>query len=471
MFNSIKLKLVIWFLALFSMLFIGVEYYLYKKLDAVVVSLVDDHLASTVQSLANLMTIEESHAQDLSKELNELSATASGEYAREGSGHYYQILSANGDILVRSPSLLLAGDKLPVVMPTKKALFETIRGPKNEQLRIVSKSFEFHSVGTLTFQAGDDLKSTYSLVNSFRNIVLYVLPAVFLFCVLGVYVVTGWALKSLKDFSGKVGQISEKNLNERIEEKGTVQELRPLAASFNTMLGRLESSFSRQKQFLSDASHELRTPTSIIRSFCDVTLGRERSAEDYRDALKKVSDTVNRMCDIINRILVISRIDTQTMQFKATRLDLMEVLKDVLKIIELSAANKGVRISLKGAHAAIYGDREGLTEVFSNIVENAVKYNIPEGRIDIEVSQTGEGAMITVSDTGIGIPANEIERIFDRFYRVDASRGVTVGSGLGLSIVRSIIENHGGKVEVESVLGKGSVFKVSLPANPKLNAN
>jgi len=229
------------------------------------------------------------------------------------------------------------------------------------------------------------------------------------------------------------------------------------------MLGRLEESFSKQKQFLSDASHELRTPTSIIKSFCDITLGRERSSREYRDALKKVSESVNRMCDIINRILVISRMDSKTIQFKPVRIDLMDLMSDVKKLIGQSALHKGVTLGLGGTGVAIKGDREGLTEVFTNIVENAVKYNRPGGSVDITVNEFLGNAVVRIEDTGIGIPENEMEKIFDRFYRVDASRGVTVGSGLGLSIVKTIIEAHGGKIEVRSQYGKGSTFTVSLP--------
>ena len=229
------------------------------------------------------------------------------------------------------------------------------------------------------------------------------------------------------------------------------------------MLSRIEVAFSRQRQFLSDASHELRTPTAIIKSYHDVILNRERTAEEYREALKKIGETVNRMCDIINRILVISRLDSKTIQLKPVKMDLMDVMKDVLRLIEPSADSRQIKTGLSGSHVNIRGDREGLTEVFTNIVENAIKYNRPGGGIDIAVSEDNTWAIISVTDTGMGIPAEEIPRIFDRFYRVDTSRGQTVGSGLGLSIVKAIVEAHAGKIDVESAVGKGSTFRVFLP--------
>lgn len=463
MLNSIKLKLVILFLLVFALLFSGIEIFLYYKLEDLVINLSDEHLTSELETLANLMTVEEAHGQ-LETELVELSTAAKGVYAEKLSGHYYQILASDGRIMVRSPSLSLADASLPVIIGSSAPDFRTVAGPDKIPIRMVSQSFKF-SIDTLTFQAGDTVEDTYELLSSFRNVVLALFPAAFIFCGIGVFVMTGWALRSLKVFSSKVGQITAENLSDRIEEKGVAEELKPLAASFNTMLGQLEYSFSKQKQFLSDASHELRTPTSIIRSYCDVTLARDRQSGDYKEAMRKISDTVNRMCDIINRILVVSRIDSKAIQFTPDRIDLMDIMKDVLKLIESAAAGKGVSIKVGGSSVMMKGDREGITEVLTNIVENAIKYNKSGGEVDVNVGEQGGMAVVTVSDTGIGIPESEKNKIFDRFYRVDASRSVTVGSGLGLSIVRSIVEAHGGDIHVDSVVGTGSTFVIRLPRN------
>ncbi|MBI5810705.1 MAG: sensor histidine kinase N-terminal domain-containing protein [Deltaproteobacteria bacterium] len=462
MFNSIKLKLVILFLAVFSLFFAGIELFLYYKLEEVTLHLADEHLRAEVNTLANLMAIEEAQGQ-LESELQELATAVTGVYAEKLSGHYYQIVSQDGKVLVRSPSLSLAGASLPVMAGTQEGEYRTVdKGPNDEPVRVISLSFDF-SLGKLTFQAAETLEDTYELLGSFRNIVLAIFPFVFIVCAIGVYAVTSWALNSLKTFSAKIGQITEENLSERVEERGAARELKPLAANFNTMLSRLENSWSRQKQFLSDASHELRTPTSIIKSYCDVTLGRERQAGEYRDAIKKIGDTVNRMCDIINRILVISRLDNKTIQLKPVRMDIKDVMRDILKLIEPSASGKGIEITLEGGNPSIRGDREGLTEVFTNIIENAIKYNKPDGKVAINIGEESGWAVVSVEDTGIGIAAFDVDKIFDRFYRVDASRGVTVGSGIGLSIVKTIVEAHGGRIEVRSEPGKGSAFTVFLP--------
>ena len=463
MFNSIKIKLALLFLVVFSVFFLAIEFFLYHELESVVIRLADDHLRSEVESLANILAIEEKHGQ-IDKELQELSASASQVYADELSGHYFQIVAADGKILARSPSLLLADASLPAEVGGLEPVFKNAIGPAGEPMRMMTAAYVFDA-GLLTFVAGDSLDETYRTISSFRRIVLYIFPGVFMLSSLGVLLLAGWALRPVRVFSAQVEEMTEEKLGERVDEKALPVELKPLATSFNAMLARLDASFSKQKQFLSDASHELRTPTTIIKSFCEVTLGKDRSAEDYRQAIEKVGDTVNRMCDIINRILVISRLDTKTIHFKPVRVDLRDVLGDVARLIEPTAARKGVELKLSGPSVTIRGDREGLTEVFTNIVENAVKYNRTGGRVDISVWQDGGESVVKVSDTGVGIPAGEKERIFDRFYRVDESRSQTVGSGLGLSIVRSIVEGHGGRIEVDSTPGEGSTFTVRLPQN------
>ncbi len=464
MFNSIKIKLVVLFIAVFSFFFAGIEVFLYYELEGLVVNLADEHLKSEVETLANMIIVEEEQHAELAAELLELASAATGVYAEKLSGHYYQIVSPDGTVIVRSPSLSKADASLPVVPGSQTPDYRTVIGPDNAPLRLITRTYVLAG-GAMTFQAADSLADTYRLLSSFRNVVLALFPVAFALCGIGVFIVTGFALKPLKDFSSGIDRVTGENLNERIEEKGLAMELKPLANDFNTMLGRLEESFSRQKQFLSNASHELRTPTTIIKSLCDVTLGRERTAEHYREAIARIKESVDRMCELIDRTLVISRLDTRSAQLKHEKIDLMDVMKNVIRIIEPSAERKSIAISLSGAPAVVKADREGLIQVFTNIVENAIKYNVQDGRIDIGITGGNGMAKVRVEDTGTGIPAGEMDRIFDRFYRVDATRNVTVGSGLGLSIVRSIVEAHGGRVEVESEPGKGSVFTVCLPLN------
>ncbi len=459
--NSIRIKFIVWFVCVFSLLYAGLGFFLYRELEETLLGSVDEHLMSEVQMLANLLSVEESHGQ-LEMEILELASAATGDYEVPLSGRYYQIVDAKGKVLGRSPSLSEADKFLPVQDVSYEPVFETIKGPDNGPLRILHRSFDY-SIGTLTIQAADSLKESYQTLESFRNILLVVFPSAFAVSLFIIFLMTGHVLKPLKEFSRKISQVTELNLNERIPLKGLAEELKPLAKSFNTMLSRLEEFFIRQRQFFSDASHELRTPTSVIKSSCEVALSRERSPEEYRKALEKNLEVANRMSTLVNRILEVSRLDGRMFSLEIKDLDIKALMEDVSRLLEPEAARKDVTIKVEGANIHVPGDRDVLAEAFINIVDNAIKYNRTGGRVDISVAEKNGFAVVTVEDTGIGMSDADRARIFDRFYRADSSRGRAQGTGLGLSIVKSIIEAHRGVILVKSEVGKGSRFEVLLP--------
>ena len=455
MFSAIKFKLVAWFLGITSVVFVGLGVGLYHELKKIAFDAIDSHLHSEVQLIASLVKVDDG---ELEVSLDEV---AVGDYALPLSGHYYQVL-VDGEVVMRSPSLSSVGASLPVSGPSFEPVYRTITGPDRRPLRLNEHSFNLAG-SVVTVQAAESLKDTYELLDSFRNIVMVLLPSVFVLSAVGGLLITRFSLRGLDVFARRVERVTERSLGERVDVEGVALELKPLAASFNTMLCRLEEFFERQRRFMSDASHQLRTPTAVIRGYCDVTLSRERSPEEYRKALESISDAAARMAFIIERILEVARLEDRIYNIESTDVDLMDVMKNVVKLFEGPAAQRSVRISLAGEHIKVRGDRDRLTEVFTNIVDNAIKYNRPGGSVDIEVRGVEGQACVTVADTGCGIPPNEREMIFDRFYRSEQTRTKVAGSGLGLSIVKGIVEAHGGRVEVESIIGKGSRFKVYLP--------
>ncbi|MBI5234408.1 MAG: hypothetical protein HY880_08645 [Deltaproteobacteria bacterium] len=462
MFSSIRLRLIAWFVLVFSIVFTGLGLFLYYKLRETVIGSVDRHIESEVTLLAGILAKEIEHGH-LDEGINEITSAATGEYSVPLSGHYYQLVTADGRVIGRSPSLSLADKSLPITAETLEPVYTSITGPEGKSLRMMSRTFEFDIVGRLTFQAADPLEDAYFVLRSFRNMIILVIPGIFLVSVCGIYFIANWAFGAINIFSEKVEHITERSLGERLDEYNADKELKPLARGFNIMIENMEKSFDRQKQFLSNASHELRTPTSVIKSYCDVMLKRERSAEEYRDALSKVSEVVDRMCVIINQILEISRTDSKSLNLRLANVSLSEIMRTVFRIVEHNAVKKNVKINMVGAESDIIGDRWMLTEVFINLIDNAVKYNRPGGSVDIDISRNNGWSVVTVEDTGIGIPEADRDKIFDRFYRVDYSRSGEPGSGLGLSIVRAIVERHNGRIEVESELGKGACFRVFLP--------
>ncbi|MBE9536338.1 MAG: sensor histidine kinase N-terminal domain-containing protein [Proteobacteria bacterium] len=451
MFSSIKGKLIAWLFLIFSLLFAAVAIYLHHEIKEIITGAVDDHLYKEVQLL-----------KDLIDEDDEISEAERGEHSLPLSGHYYQLSSPDGKIIARSPSLAIVDATLPLGKVDGRPHFTEITGPGKDRLRVLSQHFTTDK-GAVVIQAAETLEEPYELIGEFRETLFILFPISFIISIAGIVIITGSALSRLDRFSENVEQITEKHLDRRLEEAGLELELLPLATAFNDMMNRLEQSFKRQGQFLSDASHDLRTPTSVIKSHCDIILKKKREPEAYIEALQKISMSSERMANIISRILEVARLDNKGFCLARSDFDVLALLGDAVKMLEPKVKSKDITITVHGESISISADREKVFEAVTDLIENAIKYNKRGGAVNVALKRNEKELNITVSDTGIGIAENEQEKIFDRFYRTDTSRGITEGTGLGLSIVKAIIDAHGGRIELKSSPGEGSSFTFTLP--------
>jgi heavy metal sensor kinase len=262
-------------------------------------------------------------------------------------------------------------------------------------------------------------------------------------------------------------EIEESDLGRRIDVK-TKDELGRLALTLNQMIGRLEKAFQRQKEFTSDASHELRAPLAIIQAESTLALQKDRDASSYRQSLETVSQEVENMAKIIDQLLMLARSDAGKSQLIFEEINLAEVLQDLTSDINVLCQDKGLSLEINtGAQVSIQGDKVNLRRLFLNVLDNAIRYTPHGGIISISLSQEAQTAFVTITDTGVGISKEHIPHIFDRFYRVDKARSrAEGGSGLGLAICRQIVEAHGGGISVASQAGQGSTFSIRLPVNP-----
>jgi signal transduction histidine kinase len=244
---------------------------------------------------------------------------------------------------------------------------------------------------------------------------------------------------------------------------GTADRVEALGLALNRMLDRLDTAYQHANRFSFDAAHELRTPLAIIQGELEsAVLGRGLPPESEA-ALANVLDELNRLSNIIDSLLKLSRMDRPSGQRFAASVDLFELAEETIDQMQLLAAEQ--RVSLKGptgSRAFVQGDRDRLKQVLVNLLDNGIKYNVSGGDVAVDVNAAGDAARITVIDTGIGITPENLDFIFDRFYRVSTNRGET-GAGLGLAIVKSICQAHGGKIEVASTAGAGTIFTVTLP--------
>jgi signal transduction histidine kinase len=242
--------------------------------------------------------------------------------------------------------------------------------------------------------------------------------------------------------------------------------MRGLCHTLNDAFARQETAFARQTRFTADASHELRTPLSIIRTHIDLALKRERTPEEYREALQTCLRSAERMSSVVQGLLTLARADSGADTFARDEIRLDSVVRAVVESLQAAADERQIALHLDLAPVVVWGDGDRLADVASNLVSNAVRYNRPGGQVTVTLLDEAGDAELRVADTGIGIPAPARARIFERFYRVDDARSRAAGgAGLGLAITRWIVEGHGGTITVEDRPGGGSLFVVTLPGD------
>jgi signal transduction histidine kinase len=275
------------------------------------------------------------------------------------------------------------------------------------------------------------------------------------------------AMRPVAQIARTARSIGEGDLSRRIN-LGTRDELGELSSVFDSMLDRLETAFERQKRFVADAGHELRTPLSIISLESERALSSTRSADDYKQSLSVVQTECGYMARLVDDLLALAKADSGEAQRPAELVDLGDVAVEAMERYAPLAAGRGVSLSAgELPEVLVRGDRAALATAVGNLVGNAVKYTGPGGHVSVALAADGKDATVRVADDGPGIPEEKLGRVFDRFYRVDESRseadGIPAGSGLGLAIVKAIAQSHGGEVAVASELGRGSVFSIILP--------
>ena len=279
----------------------------------------------------------------------------------------------------------------------------------------------------------------------------------------GGYFLAGKMLKPVSNLSSLAARISSTNLKERINYHGSENEVKRLAD--DEMMGRLETSFESQKQFIQDASHELRTPIATAQTNIEVIEMAEKvTASDYNRLMKVLKRSLERMTQLSDQLLLLADARQEWANWQAV--DMKFIISEVAAEVSARATVAGISLELEPApdEMMVKGNSLRLKQAIFNVVDNAIKYNRPGGTVKISAWTEKSQFVVQVQDNGIGISPADQTHIFDRFYRVDKSRTRSQGgSGLGLAIVKKIVEDHGGTISVESALGSGSTFNLSFP--------
>lgn len=389
-------------------------------------------------------------------------------------GKFIQVLDPHGKIVASSSNL--EGMSLPLSPESYKSAlnmdttYEVLRRKGRYPIRVVTKPFFLKEHGLVAIvQVGSSLEVMEETLNSLARIfILLVIASVVIASAFGMFLARK-ALNPVSEITGLARRIGAENLNERINVSTPKDEIGMLATTINDMFERLEKSFMQIQQFTADASHELKTPLTILKGEMEIALRSEDDPEYMKETLESGLEEIDRMSYIVRNLLDLTKIDVEKEAVTKTRVRLDEVMTERIEHFRRLAEEKGVELKVTNkTPAVVCGDPVRVGQLIFNLIDNGIKYTNAGGSVEVSVETGTDTAVVKVRDTGAGISKEDLPYIFDRFYRVDKARTRDVGgAGLGLSICKVIAESMGGKIDAVSSRGKGSTFIVRVPLAPQ----
>jgi two-component system OmpR family sensor kinase len=481
LFHSIRSKLTLWYTALLAMTLVGFGGISYLFTRSTLSNNLDLSLHSEVKwvnefiepqakkvrlkrsALLELQQLKKATRAPAEVDQENVDSTGTDEIWNQIYQHtilsprrqYIQILDRNGDLLYRSPSL--GKQKLEYTeIPYGWVNLVTIRDEQGRELRLAITQNDYVKI----FVAYP-LEELNEALDGIFLIFRILAPIALLISVIGGWFLAHTSLKPVDTITRTARKISAQNLNQRLPSAGIDDELGRLTATFNDMIGRLQESFAQIQRFSADASHELRTPLTIMRGEIEVALRRKRIPAPTRELLTSIHDELIRLSSIVESLMTLIKSESGRLSFQFDDVSLDALIREVAEDALVLAAPKKINVEIGEVECLkVRGDAARLRQLLLNLVENAVKYTPEHGAVSLALTKVGTNAAIRVGDTGIGIPKKDLQKIFDRFYRVQADGS---GSGLGLAIAKWIAEAHHGSIEVTSREKKGSTFTVLLP--------
>jgi heavy metal sensor kinase len=385
-----------------------------------------------------------------------LSPEASGLFDAASTNNFYLVVwTRDGKLLKQSTN---APANLPC--PERLASGSRMQARMRDAFR---EAYHFTEMGDCVL-AGRSLTAFSGAMRRFAGLLLAAGGVVLALGLGGGWWLAGRAIRPIDQISAAASRISAGNLSERIDVAEADNELGRLAGVLNSTFARLEAAFAQQAQFTADASHDLRTPLTVIISEAQTALARERSAADYRETIEGCLGTAQQMRRLTESLLELARFDAGQEAMKREPCDLSQVARECVELVRPLADRRGLKLDSDLAAVQCVGDAGRLSQVVTNLLTNAIQFNRDQGNIRISVDASDSTALIQVADNGEGIPTEDLPHIFERFYRADKSRSRAEGrNGLGLAICKAIVDAHGGSIEVASQVGTGSTFTVKLP--------
>lgn len=451
---SIRWRLTLWYGGVLAVVLIACGAIVYVMMRHHLLERVDDGLR---EELADVLgEVERAGEQE----------TMIGWMNRRFAGHEgfdFQVTTSDSGRIFSSPRL---GDRrlpVPDSLPMDRNRF-TIVEAEHGRWRIINRKVPGPE-STLVVQVARSLEDYDHEVGELLTVLLVTGPVALATALGGGYFLAGRALGPVDRMTDAAREITAQRLDRRLEVPNPDDEMGRLAWTLNGMIERLERSFREMQRFTADASHELRTPIAVIRTETEVALNKPLDDPEKQSLLSNVLEECQRLTHITEQLLMLSREDAGIGQSPREPLDLAAMSEEVAEVMRpLAAAKHQQLLTETDGRVIVSGDPARLRQVLYNLLDNAIKYTPEGGRVDLSVQPVDSNARLTVRDTGVGISPEHQPHVFERFYRVDKARSrADGGSGLGLSIVESIVTAHGGRVEVLSVPGEGATFQIDLP--------
>jgi signal transduction histidine kinase len=388
---------------------------------------------------------------------------------------YFMVLDQNGKLLYSSAMMRMLGadDQLTILTNALK-----INDSTGFNVRVREDSVSLFAVGRRSNSVGPNIARVITaLPTSLAELapqlligtIIVVAPIIFLFSMVVAYLVVGRAFQPVDQLINEVEAITDgRSLHRRLPADSSNDELSRLSITVNAMLTRLEGSFAALRRFTADASHELKTPLTVLRADVERAMHPGTNRSERMVALEEALQETARMSDLVNSLLTLARADEGRFDIYREPIELEPLMREVYETAVILGEDAGLTLSLAALEDGIVmGDRARLRQLFLNLVTNAIKYTPRGGRVELSVTRRGsDEIVVVVRDTGIGIAANDLPHVFDRFWRADRVRSRASergGFGLGLAICQWIVQAHGGAISVQSRLGRGSIFTVQLP--------
>ncbi len=472
MFRSVRARLTLWHVGVLALLLVGFSFGLYVLLRDNFYERADGILKSVCSATVSILTKELSESG-----LDELAARDAVKTLNLPD-HTLAILDAQGGLLAEKPVGISERIRFPAGELEDGAIHLATVQAAGGDWRVAAVRVTLDPVGrTYTIVTSRSLTPLLGELAADRLILAIAVPFGLLLAATGGWFLARKSLEPVMVMSEQALRIGAENLDQRLSIANPADELGKLASAFNDLLSRLNAAFAVQRQFMADASHELRTPVSVLRTTASVTLGKSRRDEDdYRSALTIVDEQSRRLTHIVEDMFRLARADSGQLKLQKHFFHLDELILEVTRATRVLGASKDVAVqSPPLPESPCEADEDMLRQLVSNLLDNAVKYTPAGGKVTVDLHGENGAYVVSVSDTGPGIPPESQARVFERFFRVDKPRSrpsdpsIGGGAGLGLAIAQSIAQAHGGSLSLERSDSTGSVFVAVLPILPNGN--